>query len=196
MSANEPPIDDVLTMLGEAPQRLAELTAGLKPHALTTRQAPDEWSANDVIAHLRACADMWGGSIATMLREDHPRIRAVNPRAWIHDTDYLGRAFRPSLRAYRRQREELLALLESLPPDGWARGATFTGAGKPIDRTVLSQAQRDRGSRTATPQTDRAGRGRDTRLDVPAGQRSQTSGSCAKCTRTGSNERRRSTELG
>lgn len=142
MSANEPPIDDVLTMLGEAPQRLAELTAGLKPHALTTRQAPDEWSANDVIAHLRACADMWGGSIATMLREDHPRIRAVNPRAWIHDTDYLGRAFRPSLRAYRRQREELLALLESLPPDGWARGATFTGAGKPIDRTVLSQAQR------------------------------------------------------
>ena len=29
-----------------------------------------------------------------------------------------------------------------------------------------------------------------------SGQRCQTSGSCAKCTRTGSNERRRSTELG
>jgi len=85
---------------------------------------------------------MWGGSIATMLGEDHPRIRAVNPRAWIHDTDYLGRAFRPSLRAYTRQRDELVALLESLPPDGWARGATFTGAGKQIDRTVLSQSQR------------------------------------------------------
>jgi hypothetical protein len=56
VSANEPPIDDVLTMLGEAPQRLAELTAGLKPHALTTRQAPDEWSANDVLAQIARVA--------------------------------------------------------------------------------------------------------------------------------------------
>ena len=85
---------------------------------------------------------MWGGSITTILGEDHPTIRAVNPRAWIHETNYPRSAFRPSLHAYSRQRDELVALLESLPPDGWARAATFTGAGKPIDRTLLSQAQR------------------------------------------------------
>jgi hypothetical protein len=27
-----------------------------------------------------ACADVWGGSIVTMVREDHPTIRAINPR--------------------------------------------------------------------------------------------------------------------
>jgi DinB superfamily len=139
---SEPTIEQVRTMLAGTPPRLAELVAGLTPVELTTRPAPDEWSANDVLAHLRACADMWGGSITTMLREDHPTIRAVNPTTWINDTDYPGRAFRPSLRAYTRQRDELLALLEPLPPDGWARGATFTGAGAPIERTVLFQARR------------------------------------------------------
>jgi hypothetical protein len=29
-----------------------------------------------------------------------------------------------------------------LPPEAWSRDATFTGAGKPVERTVLSQAQR------------------------------------------------------
>jgi len=95
-----------------------------------------------VLAHLRSCDDMWGGSISTMLGEEHPTIRAINPRTWIHETDYPDRAFRPSLRAYTRQREELLGILERLPPEGWSRDATFTGAGKPVERTVLSQAQR------------------------------------------------------
>lgn len=142
VAGSEPTIEQVLTMLAEMPPRLAELTAGLTPGELKTRPAPDEWSANDVLAHMRSCADMWGGSMTTMLREEHPTIRAVNPRTWINDTDYPERAFRPSLRAYTQQREELLAVLEPLPPDGWVRGATFTGAGKPVERTVLSQAWR------------------------------------------------------
>jgi hypothetical protein len=111
-------IEQVLTMLAGAPPRLAELTAGLTPAELTQRPAPDAWSANDVLAHLRSCVDMWGGSITTMLGEDHPTIRAINPRRWIHETDYPARAFRPSLRVYARQRAELLAVLEPLPPDG------------------------------------------------------------------------------
>ena len=138
---SEPTVDQVLAMLAELPPGLAGLTAGLTPVELKTRPAPDEWSANDVLAHLRACSDMWGGSIARMLSEDHPTISAVNPTTWIGNTDYPERAFRPSLRAYTRQRDELLGILEPLT-GGWARGATFTGAGKPLERTVLSQAWR------------------------------------------------------
>jgi len=142
VAGRELTIEQVLTILAGSPARLAELTSGLTPVELKTRPAPDEWSANDVLAHLRACSDMWGSSIATMLREDHPTIRAVNPTTWINDTDYPERAFRPSLRAYSSQREELLALLEPLAAEGWARAATFTGAGKPLERTVLDQARR------------------------------------------------------
>ena len=133
-------IEQVLTLLAEAPRRIAALTASLAPARLQIEPNQDEWSANDVLAHLRACADVWGGSIVTMVGEDHPTIRAINPRTWIRDTDYLDRAFGPSLRAYTRQRAELLALLGTLPPESWVRGGTFTGAGKRLERTVLSEA--------------------------------------------------------
>jgi DinB superfamily len=72
--------------------------------------------------------------------QSHPTIRAISPRTWIHDTDYPDRAFRPSFREYSRQRTELLALLQALTPEEWARGATFTGAGRLPERTVLSEA--------------------------------------------------------
>jgi len=48
----------------------------------------------------------------------------------------------PSLRAFMKQRAELLALLRPLPTKGWSRSATVTGAGTPRDRTVLEYARR------------------------------------------------------
>lgn len=130
-----------LTHLTEAPPRLAALTAGLPPDHLQARPSPSEWSLNDILAHLRACSDMWGQAIAAILAEDRPTIRAVNPTTWIKQTDYPTLAFRPSLRAYTRQRAALLAVLQPLPTKAWARSATITGAGKPLQRTVLAYAQ-------------------------------------------------------
>jgi hypothetical protein len=134
-------IEQILTMLAGTPPRIAALTAGLAPAHLRRPPNPDEWSANAVLAHLRACADVWGGCMAAMIAEDAPTLRAVNPRTWIERTDYLEQEFEPSLQAFTRQRADLLAVLEPLPPEGWARAATVTGAGKVLNRTVFFYAQ-------------------------------------------------------
>jgi hypothetical protein len=133
--------EQVLTMLAAAPPRIVALTAGLVPAQLQAAPNPGEWSANDVLAHLRACADMWGGCIAAMLAHDMPTLRAVSPRTWINKTDYREQAFPPSLQAFTRQRTDLLAVLEPLTPAGWARPAIVRGAGKVLERTVLFYAQ-------------------------------------------------------
>lgn len=131
----------VLAMLAAAPPRIAALTAGLAPEQLQSAPAPGEWSANEVLAHLRACADMWGGCIGEILARDRPTLRAINPRRWIDRTDYREQAFHASLGAFTAQRAALVAALEPLPPAGWARSATITGAGRPLERTVLSYAR-------------------------------------------------------
>ena len=87
-----------LTLLAEAPPRLAALSDGLAPAALQTRPTPDVWSATEVLAHMRACADVWGNCIAAMLKEDTPTLRAINPRTWIKQTNYPALDFQPSLR--------------------------------------------------------------------------------------------------
>ena len=140
-SSGSLPIEQVLALLAATPARLAALTAGVAPAQLRIAPTPGEWSANAVLAHLRACADVWGNCILAMLAENRPSLRAVNPRTWIKQTDYLAQEFRPSLDAFAAQRAELLAVLEPLPPKGWSRAARVTGAGKVLERTVLFYAQ-------------------------------------------------------
>ena len=133
--------EQILTMLAGGPARIAEFTVGLTETQLHAAPGPGEWSANDVLAHLRSCADVWGNCIVTILNQDRPTIRAVNPRTWITGTNYLEQKFQPSLHAFTVQRTALLAVLEPLRPKAWSRSATVTGAGKPLVRTVQSYAE-------------------------------------------------------
>ena len=134
------PTEQILTMLADAPVRLAEITRDLPPDRLIAPPEPGEWSTRDVLGHLRACSDMWGGCMVRILNEDRPTIKAVNPGTWIKQTNYLELEFQPSLRAYTDQRAGLLAVLKPLSPEEWARGATVTVAGRPLERTVYSYA--------------------------------------------------------
>jgi hypothetical protein len=134
-------IEQSLTLLAETPRRIAALTAGLTPAQLRTTPDDDGWSANDVLAHLRACADVRGGCVMTIVAEDNPTLVAVNPRRWIEQTDYLELEFAPSFRSFDQQRAELLAVLEALPPEGWSRTANVRVWGQVLKRTVLFYAQ-------------------------------------------------------
>ena len=135
-------IDETMTLLAENPRRVIELTRGLTPAQL--RQAPgrDEWSANELLAHLRCCADVWGGYIARIVDEDVPKIRAVSPRGWMKRTDYQDLEFHTSMHAFAAQRDSLLGLLGRLTVDGWRRTARVTRSGRVSTETVLSYAER------------------------------------------------------
>src|SRR5258706_10117445 len=140
MAKNPLTIEQVIDLLTTNPQQIAEFTADLTLTQLHAAPNPGEWSANDILAHLSSCADVWGNAIETIIAEDKPTIRAVNPRTWINSTDYPEQKFRNSLRAFTKQRTDLLAILEVLPKKSWSRSAIVTGAGKPLERTVFFYA--------------------------------------------------------
>ena len=141
MSRRSLSIERTTAALAATAQSIAALTAGVEPAQLRRVSGPGEWSALDVLAHLRACADVWGGCILRIVREESPTIRAVNPRSWIKETGYAGIDFGVSRKAFASQRADLLAVLEPLPRDAWSRRATVTGAGRPLERTVLFYAE-------------------------------------------------------
>ena len=76
-------IEQVLTLLAENPPRIAELTVGLTAAQLHVAPNPGEWSLNDVLAHLRACCDVWGNYMMKIIAEERPTWRDTNPRACI-----------------------------------------------------------------------------------------------------------------
>lgn len=118
------------------------MAQGLSEQQLHRRPEVDAWSAHEIVAHLRACAEVWGRSIDRMLAEDHPTIRYVSPRGWIKKTDYLQQDFRDTLRGFSEQRAVLVTTLRELTSSGWARGAIFTGTSSGRDGTVFSYATR------------------------------------------------------
>ncbi len=83
---------------------------------------------------------MWGSAIETILAQDKPTSKAVNPRTWIEQTDYPEQKFQTSFRVFSKQRSKLLSILKSLPKKSWSRSAVITGAGKPLERTLFFYA--------------------------------------------------------
>ena len=137
-----PVIAKSLDLLAATPPRITAASCGLTNAQLRFKPAEDAWSANDILAHLRACADVWGKSIATMIAQDNPTIRYVSPRTWIRKTNYPEQTFDLSLHAFIQQREDLLRALKALDHAGWLRGATFTATTNGRSHTVLNYAQR------------------------------------------------------
>ncbi len=142
MKVSTAEIESVLKMLAATPRRIASLSRGVEISKLHFRPHPDIWSANDILAHLRACDDVWGKSIVEMITQDHPKLRYISPRTWIRKTDYPELEFGGSLKAFSDQRRELLRTLKGLSIKDWSRSATFSGTTKGREQTVYSYACR------------------------------------------------------
>lgn len=132
----------ILAILRDTPDRLGDFTGGLTEAELHAWPMPGEWSVTEILAHLRSCADVWGDAIETIAGTGHPTIRAVSPATWINSTDYRERDFASSFLAFTKQRHRLLARLGRLPDLDWSRSATVLGAGKPLELTLHSYANR------------------------------------------------------
>ncbi len=138
MKATLPEIEKYLQLLEETPQRLLKSTKSADEMRLQQRTAKEQWSVNDILAHLRACADVWGDSIDAMLAEEHPTVPYRHPRQWIKKTDYPELPFHESLKAFTAQRKQLLKILKRLSLEDWSRTATIQGR----EHTVFTQVRR------------------------------------------------------
>lgn len=131
-------INQLMVSLGETLERIKETTAGQSPAVLNRVPGSKEWSAVDILAHLRACADLWTYSIYAMLSIDHPELQEIHPRQWQRVLGYANLDFYKSYEAFHIQRQQLLSILKTLPVDGWQRSALI-GSRK---HTIYSQARR------------------------------------------------------
>lgn len=109
--------------LAGTPARVDAAAGRLPAGQLTASAAPDGWSPNEMLWHIRAVADVYGEHVTRILNEDAPRWRHVSPRARMKKARYDQMPFSESFAAFARQRAELVSLLGSLPPEAWQRVA-------------------------------------------------------------------------
>ena len=112
-----------LRLLEEAPIRIERATAGEDAARLHRRTDGEPWSVNDILAHLRAAADVRERFIDAMTTGGHSTLRYESPRSELRKTDYVELAFSENLAAFMTRRAALVDRLRRLPAEGWSRGS-------------------------------------------------------------------------
>ncbi len=121
---------DAVAQLAATHTQLAELVAGLTPEQLRWRPDENEWSAKEIVAHLRDAADIWGGRLFRTVEEDAPFLPGFDEGQLAHVRSYYYEYFGHALDAFAFSRERTLALLRSLDEAGWQRAAQHEEAGR------------------------------------------------------------------
>ena len=131
-------ITKYLALLEEFPRTVAARTAGLSEAQLRWSPSKKDWSVVEVLAHLRACAEIWSFSIYAMLAENKPVFPLLDERRWTKAARYATFEFQPAFQIFCLQRQELIAVLKPLDIETWARSANIEGR----NHTVFSQTRR------------------------------------------------------
>ena len=130
-------IDEIMAILRATVPRVAALTDGLSDPQLLARPEPSEWSANELLAHLRAAQDVLGANITRIVREDRPTWKRLSPRERQRKGGYNDWAFGAALESFATGRSDLLAVLEPMSSQDWERIAVVAVApNRSLDQTA------------------------------------------------------------
>ena len=113
-------VSDLLTRLAASPQSVTTLFTNHSDAEITASR-DGEWSAAEVLAHLRAADDIQSyRAYAALARDDAP-MPAFDERRWADAVGYAALPPRNSAAVYAGKREELIAMLRRISPEEWDR---------------------------------------------------------------------------
>lgn len=119
----------LLDRLRAAPERIARAVSGWGEADLRAAPLPGEWSAAEILAHLRVVDDIWGPRWYAILVRDDPPLPAFDDRRWGEVAGYAQADFELSLQVFSLRRAELVNTLKRLSPADWRRAGLHEEAG-------------------------------------------------------------------
>ena len=144
----ELPLAARLDRLARTPDDVATAIDGASDGALSRRD--DGWAAKEIVCHLRDIEELCILRYHTMLVMDDPKVFVAGaapqdaeawgiggavpfplaPERWAEDRQYLRNDTAEALAAFRRRRQEVLALLGALSPEQWQRASIHPEHGR------------------------------------------------------------------
>lgn len=138
--------EERLGRMSRTPNDLGAAIRGQSEATLVRRPDAKNWAPNEIICHLRDVEEVHFVRFHTILANDDPKIYADPSAAdrFAEDRQYLRNDAGQALIAFRRRREESLALLRSLAPEHWPRSCLHPTRGRlTIDAFVTILAWHD-----------------------------------------------------
>lgn len=138
MKISQAQIETHLALLNETETYFQRARATLDDAGLARQPAPGEWSVVEVLAHLRASADVFGHTIYMCLMVDKSTVPYLHPNEWMAMQGYPAISFDENWQIFQLNRRQLLRKLNTLTPDQWECSCTI----KTQVRTVYGEMRR------------------------------------------------------
>jgi DinB superfamily len=103
---------------------ICRLTSGLDEKTLAARPVPENWSLKELVCHVWRVQEVFEMRIEAMLTQTNPNIKPYCPEDDSEFSAKLKNSCAELLDGLLTDREELLALLDSLPPADWRHHGT------------------------------------------------------------------------
>ncbi|HZR00522.1 MAG TPA: DinB family protein [Chloroflexota bacterium] len=105
--------------LAAAPRRLRELLGGRDDARTRRRRGEHDWSAAEILLHLRASDAILASRIPLVLARPGIPLPGVDERAYGRVLERTGPSVAEQVEAFEARRRELVAVLRALAPEEW-----------------------------------------------------------------------------
>jgi uncharacterized damage-inducible protein DinB len=125
------PREQRMQRLTRTADELAAAIKGQSEAALSRRPDTTNWAAKEVVCHLRDTEESFGGRFEQILAMDtDPKLSGPNADRLAEERQYLRNDTAEALGAFRRRRQEMLAVFARLTPVQWDKGGLHPVRGR------------------------------------------------------------------
>jgi uncharacterized damage-inducible protein DinB len=122
-------IEEQVARMARTADEFAAAIAGVPEAALSRRPDGKNWSAGEVVCHIRDIEESFMARFQAIMLMDEPKFLPVEPDRWAEERQYQRNDAAEALQAFRARRDESLRFLRGLKPDQWERGGIHATRG-------------------------------------------------------------------
>ena len=123
-------LEEQLARMERTAEDFAAAIKGVPDAALARRPDDKNWSAKEVICHVRDTEESFMMRFQSIMEMDEPRFLPAEPDRWATERQYQRNDAAEALQAFRVRRDESLRFLHGLRPEHWERGGVHATRGR------------------------------------------------------------------
>ena len=123
-------LEEQLARLDRTADEFAAAINGVPDHILSKRPDDLNWSAKEVVCHVRDTEESFLARFETIMAMDEPKFPPVEPDRWASERQYQRNDAEEALGAFRTRRDETLKFLRGLRPEQLERGGIHATRGR------------------------------------------------------------------
>jgi uncharacterized damage-inducible protein DinB len=119
--------------LARMERTVGDFAAAIKgvPDAVLSRRPDDRnWSAREIVCHVRDTEESFMARFQAMLAMEEPKLPAVDADRWAVERQYQRNDVPEAVAAFRARREETLRFFRGLKPEQWERSGIHATRGR------------------------------------------------------------------